>query len=224
MVSGAHPLGVRSARAPACLEKSVPIGSLARKVEAWRALGGRSRREPLPFFVDFLKQADLFDPFVPEAPLEYSSPNAPRVTDVLGRLLLSVASGHPDRLNRATPVEGIREGVSSPQYAREELRAEISSMITGDRLQLGHDSSRHAAYVSHWIQALKDDSHEIYRASQDAQVMSDYLLDRTREKLTEREIRPVEQRERVPRNPFRQPEGRPEQQRPFQREAAVPSR
>ncbi len=64
--------------------------------------------EQLPFSVDFLKRADPFDPFVPEAPLEYSSPNAPRVTDALGRLLLSVASGHPDGLNRAIPVEGIR--------------------------------------------------------------------------------------------------------------------
>ena len=133
-------------------------------------------------------------------------------------------TGHPERLNRATLVEGIREGARSPQYAREELRAEISSMITGDRLQLGHDSSRHAAYVSHWIQTLKDDPREIYRAAQDAQVMSDYLLDRTREKVTERETQSAEQRERLPRNPFRQPEGRPEQQRLFRREAAVPSR
>ena len=40
-------------------------------------------------------------------------------------------TGHPDRLNRPTPAEGIRECASSPQYAREELRAEISSMING---------------------------------------------------------------------------------------------
>ena len=67
-------------------------------------------------------------------------------------------------------------------------------MITGDRLQLGHDSSRHAAYVDFWIQSLKDDPRKIYRASQDAQGMSDYLLDRTREKVPERESQPVERR------------------------------
>lgn len=133
-------------------------------------------------------------------------------------------TGRPERLNRATLVEGIREGARSPQYAREELRAEISSMITGDRLQLGHDSSRHAAYVSHWIQALKDDPREIYRAAQDAQVMSDYLLDRTREKVTERESRVADQRERPPMNPIRHPEGRPERHRLFQRDSAAPSR
>ena len=130
----------------------------------------------------------------------------------------------PALYNRATLIEGIREGARSPQYAREELRAEISSMITWDRLQLGHDSARHAAYVGHWIQTLKDDLREIYRAAQDAHVMSDYLLDRTQEKVTERESQVAEQRERLLGNPFRQPEGRPEQRRVFRREAAVPSR
>ena len=159
-----------------------------------------------------------------EVPPQYSSPNAPRVTDVLGTLLLSVVSGHPDRLNRPTLIEGIREGARSPQYAREELRAEISSMIPGDRLQLGHDPSRHAAYVDHWIQLLKDDLREIYRASQDAQVMSDHVLDRTREKVTERESQSPQQRERLPMNPSRQPAERPEHQRLFQREVGGLSR
>ena len=96
-------------------------------------------------------------------------------------------TGHPSRLNRPTLIQGIEEGFASPHYAREELRAEISSMMTGDRLRLGHDPSRHAAYVGSWIQALRDDPREIYRAAQDAQVMSDYVLDRTREKAPDRE-------------------------------------
>ena len=74
------------------------------------------------------------------------------------------------------------------------------------------------------VQALKDDPREICRASQDAQVMSDYLLGRTREKVPERESQSAEQRERPPRDPFRRPEKRSEQQMQFQREAAVPSR
>ncbi len=60
--------------------------------------------------------------------------------------------------------------------------------------------------------------------AQAAPVMSDYLLERTREKVTGRESESAERRERLPRNPFRQPEERPELQRLFQREAAVPSR
>ena len=133
-------------------------------------------------------------------------------------------TGHPDRLNRETLIQGIRDGTSSPDYAREELRAEISSMITGDKLKLGHDPSRHAAYVGYWVQALKDDPREIYRASQDAQVISDYVLGRAREKVAERESEPAEQRLRPPRSPFRQPEERHEHQMLFRREAVEVSR
>ena len=96
-------------------------------------------------------------------------------------------TGHASRLNRATLQEGIVEGPDSKQYAREELRAEISSMMTGDRLNLGHDPARSAAYVGHWIQALRDDSREIYRAARDGQDISDYLLEPARDRAAERE-------------------------------------
>ena len=48
----------------------------------------------LAFFVAFLKTSGLFDRLVASCPLRYSSPNAPKVRDVLGTLLLSVLSGH----------------------------------------------------------------------------------------------------------------------------------
>ena len=48
----------------------------------------------LPFFIEFLKNAQLFDPWVEQCPLHYSSPNAPRRRDVLGTILLSVLAGH----------------------------------------------------------------------------------------------------------------------------------
>ena len=131
-------------------------------------------------------------------------------------------TGHPSRLNRATLMKGIENGFASPHYAREELRAEISSMMTGDRLGLGHDPSRHAAYVGSWIQALRDDPREIYRASQDAQEISDFVLDRSREKGPERESEPAEQRERSVRVPPAPEISR--QGRLFEREAGVPSR
>ncbi|MBF0447228.1 MAG: transposase, partial [Magnetococcales bacterium] len=44
----------------------------------------------LPFFIEFLKTADLFEPWVEESPLEYKSPNAPSKRDVLGTMLLSI--------------------------------------------------------------------------------------------------------------------------------------
>ena len=48
----------------------------------------------LVFFTQFLKTANLFDPWVKECPLSYTSPNAPEVGDVLGTSLLSILSGH----------------------------------------------------------------------------------------------------------------------------------
>ncbi len=120
-------------------------------------------------------------------------------------------TGHPERLNRSTLVRGVEYGYTSPEYAREELRAEISSMITGDRIGLGHDPSRHASYVDSWIKALRDDPREIYRASRDAQEMSDYVLGLDRERVEGREERFAAPRDFVPESaPIRRPvEGPP---------------
>jgi hypothetical protein len=48
----------------------------------------------LPFFIDFLKQANLFDTWVTDCPLFLISPNAPRKRDLLGTVMLSVLAGH----------------------------------------------------------------------------------------------------------------------------------
>lgn len=85
-------------------------------------------------------------------------------------------TGHPDRLAREILLQGMLQGPRSSAYAREELRAEISSMITGDRLALGHDPERSANYVGAWVTRLREDPAEIYRASRDAQEISDYTL------------------------------------------------
>src|SRR4051812_37472288 len=48
----------------------------------------------LPFFIDYLKQAGLFDAWVADCPLSLTSPNAPTKRDLLGTVLLSVLAGH----------------------------------------------------------------------------------------------------------------------------------
>jgi len=84
---------------------------------------------------------------------------------------LGHSTGHSDRLGR-----DLSHPFGSEGYAKEELRAEIASMILGDELGLGHDSSQHAAYVSSWIKALKDDPLEIFRAAADAEKIQAYVL------------------------------------------------
>ena len=44
---------------------------------------------------------------------------------------LGHSTGHPERMNRATLIEGIADGFGSPAYAKEELRAEISAVMFG---------------------------------------------------------------------------------------------
>lgn len=80
-------------------------------------------------------------------------------------------TGHPDRLGR-----DLAHPFGSEQYAKEELRAEIFSMIMGEELDLGHDPEQHAAYVGSWIKVLKDDPMEIFRAASDAEKIKDFVL------------------------------------------------
>jgi hypothetical protein len=48
----------------------------------------------LPFFIQYLKMGHLFEPWVDECPLAYTSNNAPKKVNILGSLLLSILSGH----------------------------------------------------------------------------------------------------------------------------------
>ncbi|MDE2980325.1 MAG: zincin-like metallopeptidase domain-containing protein [Gemmatimonadota bacterium] len=100
---------------------------------------------------------------------------------------LGHSTGHPERMNRETLVEGIKSGFGSSDYAREELRAEISAMMTGERVGVGHDPSRGAAYVEAWVKSLEEDPREIRRAAADGQRISDYVLARHIERGQARE-------------------------------------
>jgi len=77
-------------------------------VDAWSAtadtFAGRVRVEwddqvavtplgRLPFFIDYLKRAGLFDEWVADCPLHLIRPNAPSKRDLLGTLMLSVLAG-----------------------------------------------------------------------------------------------------------------------------------
>ncbi|WP_108653171.1 ArdC family protein [Dongshaea marina] len=87
------------------------------------------------------------------------------------------ASGHKSRLDR-----DLGGTFGSERYAKEELRAEIASLMIGERLEIGHDPGQHAAYVGSWIKALKDDPKEILRASKDAEQICEYVMSRELEK------------------------------------------
>jgi antirestriction protein ArdC len=83
-------------------------------------------------------------------------------------------TGHPDRLNRSTLTESYTFG--DQNSAKEELRAELASVFIAAEKGIPHDPESHAAYVGSWIQALKQDKHEIFRAAHDASKATDFLL------------------------------------------------
>ncbi|SET69885.1 putative DNA primase/helicase, partial [Nitrosomonas marina] len=80
-------------------------------------------------------------------------------------------TGHETRLNR-----DLAHPFGSEGYAREELRAEIASMLLGHELGIGHDPGQHVAYVASWIKTLEEDPTEIFRAAADAEKIQDYVL------------------------------------------------
>jgi antirestriction protein ArdC/phage/plasmid primase-like uncharacterized protein len=90
---------------------------------------------------------------------------------------LSHWTGHPTRLNRDMTGE-----FGSPEYAKEELRAELSSAFLNSELGIRKEFSHSAAYLQSWIQALKNDKDEIYRAAGAAEKITNYILEFAKEK------------------------------------------
>ena len=98
----------------------------------------------------------------------------PTATGFCGVLIheMSHWSGGSARLNR-----DLRNSFGSHDYAREELRAEIGQMMVCAELGIaGCDFSNNAAYIASWLEKLRSDRKEIFRAAADAQRIADYLL------------------------------------------------
>lgn len=98
-------------------------------------------------------------------------------------------TGHPDRLNRVTLNESYRFG--DPNYAKEELRAELASLFLAAEKGIPHDPASHASYVGSWIKALSEDKHEIFRAAHDAAAATDFLLSFERDQTLSYENKPA---------------------------------
>ena len=65
----------------------------------------------LPFFIEFMKASGLYDSFLADCPLCYTSPNAPNIKDVLGTIILSILAGH----KRYSHVTTIRTDQVNPE-------------------------------------------------------------------------------------------------------------
>ena len=68
------------------------------------------------------------------------------------------STGHASRLNR-----DLSGRCGSSAYAREELVAELGSVLLGDRLEIGSALENHAAYLGHWIELLRQSPQVLYQ-------------------------------------------------------------
>ncbi len=82
------------------------------------------------------------------------------------------STGHPTRMNRDM------FNFEKSEYAKEELRAELTSTFLQQQYGIKFDEKHyenHAAYLQSWAKVLKDDPNELYRAASKAQEMADYI-------------------------------------------------
>lgn len=103
---------------------------------------------------------------------------------------LAHSSGHESRLNR-----DLKNHFGTERYAKEELRAEISSSFLMQKFQLDEDERHlrnHKSYVKNWLEILKNDPKELFGAITDANKIVDYLeensINKNKEQLVDSEI------------------------------------
>ena len=90
------------------------------------------------------------------------------------------STGHNTRLNRA-----MGDGFGSKSYAREELVAEMASVLTAAEFGLDHSErviENSAEYVRSWAQLIREDPQTLIDAAFDASRATDYICDRERQR------------------------------------------
>ena len=93
------------------------------------------------------------------------------------------STGHKDRLGRDLSGE-----FGSEKYAKEELTAELGAMFIQSKLGIkleGEHFDNHSAYLKSWIEILKKDPNELFRAANNADKATEMLYGRYIEKQQE---------------------------------------
>lgn len=117
----------------------------------WDERSNATAMGQLPFFAEFLETPELFERWVQECPLHYSSGNAPAVRDVLGTWMLSILDGH----RRYAHIASLRGDAVAPE-------------ILGMKKIIGDESLRRA--LAHIAPAPNARHTDEQHAQQQAQV------------------------------------------------------
>jgi hypothetical protein len=91
----AHPEGESEKAELVGVEDSSAVDTFGGKIFVrWDADAAVTAFGPVSYFIEFLKTNGLWEGWVRDCPLIYTSPNAPPKEDILGTIFLSVLAGH----------------------------------------------------------------------------------------------------------------------------------
>jgi antirestriction protein ArdC len=85
------------------------------------------------------------------------------------------SSGHSSRLARDLSGGMGDGGDGGRAYAREELVAELGAVLLGHRLEIGTAMANHAAYLSHWLELLRESPRLLLQVLSDARKAADLI-------------------------------------------------
>lgn len=83
---------------------------------------------------------------------------------------------HSTGAKKKTLIEN--DGFGNTIYAKEELRAELTSMFLAQKYNINFDKNHyenHVAYLQSWIKAFQDDPNELFRAASEAEKAMQYI-------------------------------------------------
>lgn len=81
------------------------------------------------------------------------------------------STGHASRLQR-----DLSGRFGSQAYAREELVAELGSVLLGDHLEIGSAIENHTACLGHWIELLKESPQVLFQVLGEARRAVELVL------------------------------------------------
>ncbi len=173
----AHPEGEIRIAGNEPAETVTNLDTFAGKVRVkWAPEAAVSSLGLMPFFIEFLKTSGLFDKWVEDCPLHYTSQNAPGKRTVLGTLVLSVLAGHW----RYAHINAIRaDGINPELLGMTKVASEDSvrrGMKAMDEAASGEWMKRHlkASYEpllqEPWVLDVDTTVKPLYGHQQDAKV------------------------------------------------------
>src|SRR5580698_3728653 len=172
-----HPEGEVQIAAKPAAETVTSVDTFAGKIHVkWSPEATVSSLGLMPFFIEFLKASGLFDKWVEDCPLNYTSGNAPEKRNVLGTLVLSVLAGHWRYAHiNAIRGDGINpgllgmSGVASEDSVRRAMKA-MDEVASGAWMKRHLKASYEPLLQEPWVLDVDTTVKPLYGHQQDAKV------------------------------------------------------